>query len=107
MSDPEWGRGIRWSHPARSAGSGTRVPQIVVGRRGPERAYPLVGERGPQTGTQAPQGLGGAGREMGCMGAEGPSSIRNRSSTVLFVVHVVEHASPGRPAAPRALVADA
>src|SRR5215469_11638933 len=45
--------------------SGGQVPQIVVLRRGPERAYPLVGERGPQK----------QGREMGCMGAVGPSSF--------------------------------
>src|SRR5205085_2420019 len=32
-----------------------------------------MGERGPQTGTQAPQGLGGVGREMGCMGVKDPS----------------------------------
>ncbi len=44
---------------------GGQVPQLVVRRRGPERAYPLVGERGPQK----------QGREMGCMGAEGPSSF--------------------------------
>src|SRR5258708_2842159 len=44
---------------------GTRVPQIVGLRRGPERAYPSVGERGPQKQR----------RDMGCMGAEGPSSF--------------------------------
>src|SRR5258708_18442045 len=44
---------------------GGQVPQIVGLRRGPERAYPSVGERGPQKQR----------REMGCMGAEGPSSF--------------------------------
>src|SRR5258708_26411206 len=44
---------------------GGQVPQIVGLRRGPERAYPSVGERGPQK----------QDRDMGCMGAEGPSSF--------------------------------
>src|SRR5205085_7788275 len=39
---------------------GTRVPQIVVVRRGPQRAHLSMGERGPQK----------YGREMGCMGVE-------------------------------------
>jgi len=47
-----------------------QVAQIVGLRRGPERAHLSMGERGPQK--QA--------REMGCMGDEGPSTIRNRSS---------------------------
>jgi hypothetical protein len=41
------------------------VRQIVVLRRGPERAYPLVGERGPQK----------QGREMACLGAKAPVRI--------------------------------
>src|SRR2546421_149085 len=41
---------------------GGQVPQIVVWRRGPEQAHPLMGARGPQK----------PGREMRCMGAEDP-----------------------------------
>src|SRR5215471_18791539 len=57
------------------AGSGERfggqVPRIVGLRRGPERAHSSMGERGPQKQR----------REAGCMGVEGPSAIRNQSSS--------------------------
>src|SRR5438094_10004048 len=40
---------------------------MVVWRRGPERAHSSMRERGPQK----------PGHQMGCMGAEGPSSFGN------------------------------
>src|SRR5579859_5499476 len=67
---------------------GVQVVQIVVGRRGPQRAYSLVGERGPQKpGREIPGSPGNRGGGVriswggvGRMGAEGPSSIWNHSS---------------------------
>ncbi len=46
---------------------GGQVPQVVVGRRGPERAHSSMGERGPQK----------PGRQMGCMGVEDPSNLES------------------------------
>src|SRR5215472_9510188 len=48
--------------PIRAERVGVQVRQIVGLRRGPERAYPSVGERGPQK----------QGREMACLGAKAP-----------------------------------
>src|SRR5215469_15124532 len=60
--------------------SGGQVPQIVVLRRGPERAYPSVGERGPQKqGREIPGSPGNRGGGVrisrggvACMGAKAP-----------------------------------
>jgi hypothetical protein len=60
MSDSEFGEEF-----------GVQVPQVVVGRRGPQRARSSTGERGPQK----------PGRQMGCLGAEVPSN----SEAVIYV----------------------
>src|SRR5215472_6531289 len=79
----------RWLIPIGGERFGGQVPQIVGLRRGPERAYSSIGERGPQKQGReipgSPRNRGGGVRiswgGMGCMGAEDPSAIRNQSST--------------------------
>ncbi|HSR26197.1 MAG TPA: glycosyltransferase, partial [Candidatus Eisenbacteria bacterium] len=54
--------------------SAARCPRSWAGAED-RRERPPGRDRGPQTGTRAPKGLGGAGREMGCMGVEDPSDF--------------------------------
>src|SRR5215467_3297573 len=77
MSDSELGRGIRWpGAPDRGRAPRTGASPLIVGERGPQKpGREIPGSPGNRGG-----GVRISWGGVGCMGAEGPSSIWNHSS---------------------------